>query len=277
MTTLDDVTTCAGMPLAPPSAATGACLILISTTMPASIGKAFRLEPGEHMHRARLGGGDPHRRPRGVAPACAHRPHAGGRVPSSRTESTNGTYLNGVSVSSAELQRGRSAPDGHRHRVPLLPARVLEPREEQLRQALSAARVGIWDWNAESGQVTWSEHVDRLLGLAVGKLSGRAMDLKEVVHPADLPRLRGGWRRRWSSAPRWTGVPHRARGQRLPVAVLQGRRAAGPGGAPARITGTVMDITARKQAEQELRRQALSSRASTTGCSSRTWRAASST
>ncbi len=28
-------------------------------------------------------------------------------------------------------------------------------------------------------------------------------------------------------------------------------------GAPARITGTVMDITARKQAEQELRRQAL--------------------
>ena len=49
MTTLDDVTTCAGMPLAPPSASAGACLILISTAMPASIGKAFPLEPGEHV------------------------------------------------------------------------------------------------------------------------------------------------------------------------------------------------------------------------------------
>ena len=48
MTMLDDLTTCAGLALAPPISS-GACLILISTTTPASIGRTFRLEPGEHV------------------------------------------------------------------------------------------------------------------------------------------------------------------------------------------------------------------------------------
>jgi PAS domain S-box-containing protein len=258
MTTLDDSTTCAGLPLAPASPATGACLILISTATPAAIGKTFELQVGEQV----LGRGseagiriDDH----GVS-----RRHARvvrtqeGLCHVTDLNSTNGTYLNGVSISSAELREGDRLQIGTGTIFRFSTREQHEPREEQLRQALSAARVGIWDWNAGSGVVTWSEHVDRLLGLAVGKLSGRAMELEEIIHPADLPRVRD--------------VLATALEQRTQVELEYRIEPGGSGyrwlfckgdvlcdaaGVPARITGTVMDITARKQAEQELRRQAL--------------------
>jgi PAS domain S-box-containing protein len=257
-TLLDDVTTHAGLPLSPPSATAGACLILISTTMPAAIGRAFALLPGEHM----LGRGseadlriDDH----GVS-----RRHAQVvRTPEGACHvrdlgSTNGTYLNGVSISAAELREGDRLQIGTGTVFRFSTRDQLEPREEQLRQALSAARVGIWDWNEASGVVTWSEHVDRLLGLAVGKLSGRPMDLKEVVHPGDLRRVREALA---SALEQRTQVELEYRieppGSGYRWISCKGDVLSSQGGAPTRITGTVMDITARKQAEQELRRQAL--------------------
>ncbi|HEX8697462.1 MAG TPA: PAS domain S-box protein, partial [Myxococcaceae bacterium] len=115
-----------------------------------------------------------------------------------------------------------------------------------------------WDWNASSGVVTWSEHVDRLHGLPVGKLSGRAKDLKEVIHPADLTRVRESLA---AALEQRTQVELEYRiepaGSGCRWIFCKGDVLSGAAGAPARITGTVMDITARKQAEQELRRQAL--------------------
>jgi PAS domain S-box-containing protein len=257
MTTLDDLTTCAGLALAPPSS-TGACLILISTTTPAAIGKAYRLEPGEHI----IGRGseatvriDDH----GVS-----RKHAriirtdDGACHVTDLESTNGTLLNGVPVTTAELQEGDRLQIGTVTVFRFSKREVLEQREEQLRQALSAARVGIWDWNAQSGRVTWSEQVDRLLGLAVGKLSGRAMDLDEVVHPADLARVREALRGALEKKTQ-VDVEYRIepKGSALRWICCKGDVLCDATGTPARVTGTVMDITARKQAEQELQRQSL--------------------
>ncbi len=265
MTTLDDLTTCAGLPMAPPAAATGACLILISTAAPSSIGKAFRLLPGEHL----LGRGsevdiriDDH----GVSRRHARIVRtAEGSCHVTDLGSTNGTYVNGVSISAAELREGDRLQIGtgtifrFSTREQLEPREEqLEPREEQLRQALLAARVGIWDWNVVTGVVAWSEHVDRLLGLPVGKLSGQAMDLQEVVHPADLSRVR---EELMAALERRTQVEVEYRieppGSGCRWICCKGDVLCDPAGVPLRVTGTVMDITARKQAEQELRRQAL--------------------
>jgi PAS domain S-box-containing protein len=258
MATLNDVTTCAGIPLAQPTASAGACLILISTATPAAIGKAFRLQAGEHV----LGRGsevdiriDDH----GVS-----RRHARVlRTPEGACHvtdlgSTNGTYLNGMSVTSAELREGDRLQIGTGTVFRFSTREQLEPREEQLRQALSAARVGIWDWNALTGGVTWSEHVDRLLGLPVGKLSGRPMDLKEVVHPADLQRVRAALAAALEQRAQ-VELEYRIEppGSGCRWLSCKGDVLSDLTGTPSRITGTVMDITARKQAEQELRRQAL--------------------
>ena len=258
MTMIDEQTTCASLPLGPPATSAGACLILISTAMPASIGKTFRLQPGEHV----LGRGsevsiriDDH----GVSRRHARIIHtAEGACHVTDLGSTNGTYLNGVSISSAELREGDRLQIGTGTVFRYSTREQQEPRDEQLRQALSAARVGIWDWNSASGVVTWSEHVDRLLGLPVGKLSGRAMDLQEVVHPADLPRVRealaGALEQRTQVELEYRIEPS---GSGYRWIFCKGDVLSDAAGAPARITGTVMDITARKQAEQELRRQAL--------------------
>ncbi|MCY1044460.1 PAS domain S-box protein [Corallococcus sp. bb12-1] len=257
MTLLDELTTCAGQSVTAPSS-TGACLILISTTTPAAIGKAYRLEPGEHV----IGRGseaevriDDH----GVSRKHARILRAvDGTCRVTDLESTNGTFLNGLPVSTAELQEGDRLQVGTVTVFRFSRREVLEQREEQLRQALSAARVGIWDWSAKSGQVTWSEHVDRLLGLAVGKLSGRAMDLEEIVHPADLPRLRAGLATALQQKSQ-VDVEYRIEpsGSGYRWISCKGDVLLDAAGQPARVTGTVMDITARKQAEQELHRQAL--------------------
>ncbi|MBU8896437.1 histidine kinase [Corallococcus sp. H22C18031201] len=254
---LDELTTCAGLALAPPTS-TGACLILISTTTPAAIGKAFRLEPGEHV----IGRGsdaavriDDH----GVS-----RKHARiirtseGLCHVTDLDSTNGTFLNGMPVTTAELAEGDRLQIGTVTVFRFSKRELLEQREEQLRQALSAARVGIWDWNAHSGLVTWSEQVDRLLGLPVGKLSARAMDLEEVVHPGDLSRVREALATALQLKSQ-VDVEYRIvpMGSGSRWISCKGDVLCDASGQPARVTGTVMDITARKQAEQELHRQAL--------------------
>ncbi|GHG98104.1 hypothetical protein GCM10012319_63360 [Comamonas sp. KCTC 72670] len=258
MTMLDDLTTCAGLAMAPPPSSTGACLILISTTTPAAIGKAFRLDLGEHV----IGRGsdvtvriDDH----GVSRRHARIVRGSdGSCHVTDLDSTNGTLLNGVPVSSAELMEGDRLQIGTVTVFRFSKRDVLEPREEQLRQALTAARVGIWDWNATSGRVTWSEQVDRLLGLPVGKLSGRAMELSEVVHPADLPRVSdvlGAALEKKTQVDVEYRIEPQGSGWRW--ISCKGDVLCDATGAPARVTGTVMDITARKLAEQELHRQSL--------------------
>jgi PAS domain S-box-containing protein len=259
MTLLDDVTTHAVIPLNAPPAPAGACLILISTAAPASIGKAYPLPPGEHV----IGRGseasiriDDH----GVSRRHARilrTPEGACRV--TDLHSTNGTYLNGLAISSeVELREGDRLQIGTGTVFRFSMREQLEPREEQMRQALSAARVGIWDWNITTGVVTWSEHVDRMLGLPVGKLSGRPMELEEVVHPSDLGRVRQALttalEKRSQVELEYRIEPAGSGGRWISC---KGDVLSDPAGEPMRITGTVMDITGRVQAEQELRRHAL--------------------
>ncbi|XXF79025.1 PAS domain S-box protein [Myxococcaceae bacterium GXIMD 01537] len=256
MTTLDDLTT-AGLSLAPP-VPSGACLILISTSTPAAIGRAFRLEAGEHV----VGRGseadiriDDHGVSRKHA-RVVRTPEGVCRV--TDLGSTNGTWLNGVPVTTADLHEGDRLQIGTVTVFRFSTRELQEQREEQLRQALFAARVGIWDWNAATGLVTWSEQVDRLLGLPVGKLSGRATDLSELIHAADLPRVREALGSALGQRTQ-LDVEYRIEppGSGVRWISCKGDVLCDASGVPARITGTVMDITARKLAEQELRRQAL--------------------
>ncbi|WNG23738.1 PAS domain-containing protein [Cystobacter fuscus] len=257
MKMVDDLTMCGG-PAKPLAAAESACLILTSTTTPAAIGKVFRIEAGEHVLGRGADAGfqiNDHGVSRRHA-RITRTPEGGFHL--ADLGSTNGTYLNGVRIASAELHEGDRVQIGTVTVLRFSMRELVEQGEEQLRQALSAARVGIWDWNAVTGAVTWSEQVDRLLSLPVGSLSGRPTDLGEVVQPGDLKRVREALA---------TALAQRAHldvEYRIEVTGARGRWLSCKGdvlcdetGAPVRITGTVMDITERKLAEQELRRQAL--------------------
>jgi PAS domain S-box-containing protein len=62
---------------------------------------------------------------------------------------------------------------------------ALRASEERLRVAVNAGGIGIWDWNMATGDVTWSDEVYALHGLARGEFGGRVEDFGVLVHPDD--------------------------------------------------------------------------------------------
>ncbi len=57
--------------------------------------------------------------------------------------------------------------------------------EERLRVAISASKMGTWDWNLLTGEVVWSEGHELLFGLEKGSFAGTYAAFFACVHPDD--------------------------------------------------------------------------------------------
>lgn len=57
--------------------------------------------------------------------------------------------------------------------------------EERLRVAISASKMGTWDWNILTGEVVWSEGHELLFGLEKGCFAGTYAAFFACVHPDD--------------------------------------------------------------------------------------------
>jgi PAS domain S-box-containing protein len=129
---------------------------------------------------------------------------------------------------------------------------ALREREERLQLALDAGRMGNWEWNVQTGKVTWSTELEAIHGLAPGTFPGTFDAYKKDIHPEDLKKVQraitGSLERgehhveyrivRPDGSTRWV----EGRGK-----VFRDER-----GAPARVIGVCTDITERKQAELAL-------------------------
>jgi PAS domain S-box-containing protein len=67
--------------------------------------------------------------------------------------------------------------------------RAVREREGRLRLALDAGRVGLWEWNIATSEVTWSPGLERIHGLAPGTFAGTFDAYLADVHPDDRQRL----------------------------------------------------------------------------------------
>jgi two-component system cell cycle sensor histidine kinase/response regulator CckA len=132
----------------------------------------------------------------------------------------------------------------------------LRASEERLRLALDAARMGIWDWDVLADIVTSSEQVAQLFGLPAAACPNTQTAYLQRVHPSDRAAVVDAITATLASAGSDYSITHRilcADGS-LRWLEMQGRAYRDEIGRPARMTGTVMDITARKQAEAERER-----------------------
>lgn len=134
---------------------------------------------------------------------------------------------------------------------------ALEEREAQLRVLLQAARMGTWEWQCATNTVLWSPETEGLCGLTPGSFPGTYDAVLACVHPEDRDRFRQTetearqhrqsdyeqeFRVVWpDGSPRWL----LSRGHIDYDAHQQATR----------VQGTLIDITARKQAEIALARQ----------------------
>jgi len=66
---------------------------------------------------------------------------------------------------------------------------ALRASEERLRLATDASGIGIWDWDVQHNQVTWTDRVYELHGLEPGSFGGRVEDFMALVHPEDSPKV----------------------------------------------------------------------------------------
>jgi len=129
----------------------------------------------------------------------------------------------------------------------------LRASEERLRLALDAARMETWDWDILTDTVTASEHVARLFGLPVDAGLGTQAAYLDLIHPLDHSAVAGAIAATLTGPGSDYRVEHRTiwPDGTLRWLEVQGRAYRDESGRPVRMTGTVMDITERKQAEAE--------------------------
>ncbi len=133
---------------------------------------------------------------------------------------------------------------------------ALRESEERLRLAQQAAHIGTFEWNLQTGTSTWTPQLEALYGLAPGEFGRTQCAWEQLIHPDDRARAvslmgqafktgkptEGEWRVVWPDgslhwlAGRWRLLKNGA-------------------GMPLRMIGINLDITDRKRAEEELRRQ----------------------
>jgi PAS domain S-box-containing protein len=130
-----------------------------------------------------------------------------------------------------------------------------DPREsnEWLRRALSAARLGTWEWDIKTGRVTWSEELRRIFGIA--QFQGSYDSWVKLVHPADLVFAKAYVERALGDR---SGaefrIEHRALLPDGKLVWIEGRGQVqrADDGEPLAIIGIAQDITSRKELEHQL-------------------------
>ena len=129
----------------------------------------------------------------------------------------------------------------------------LRANDERLRLALNAARMGTWDWTAVPEVVSWSPQTYALLGVPEGHTEDLPTTYLARVHPDDRTQI---LRRLIAILESETDFEfeHRVRPDRSTVrwVKVKGRVTRAEDGHPQRMSGVIMDITARKEAEHEL-------------------------
>lgn len=133
----------------------------------------------------------------------------------------------------------------------------LQRREQQLREAQAIARIGSWELAPETWRARGSAETYRILGLDPGTESFAFDDLAGIVHPDDRDRMRATVRRAVAGEIESYEHDYRVRPPGGEERIVQGRGRVvlDDAGRPARIVGTIQDLTETRRTERELRRR----------------------
>lgn len=129
---------------------------------------------------------------------------------------------------------------------------ALRQSEQQLRLAVEAAELGTWEWNVVADEVRWNARHFTMLGLEPSLKLLTSADFVQFIHPDDRPAV---WHRLQATI---AGPVVFEAEFRVVIAKGQQRWMSGHGQATDRaadgharsLSGVMLDITARKQAEE---------------------------
>jgi PAS domain S-box-containing protein len=152
----------------------------------------------------------------------------------------------------AQIQARDEALAQHRARL----EQEVEQRTARLTQAQRIAHFGNGEWDIASNTVSWSDEIYRIFGRTPQEMGTTYESFLQTVHPDDREFVDGKVREALELQ-RPFSMDHRIQ---LPDGTVryvheQVEVARGEEGRPARVLGTVQDITERKLAEEQIRKQ----------------------
>ena len=245
-------------PLGLVSGEEAAGLLLVSAPDPGLIGSYFPLVPGEVLIGRAAGAAvrveDP-----GISRAHVKIVRgAAGEVIAQDLGSTNGTFLNGVVISSATLVEGDRLQIGTSTEFLFGVRREGARAEILLRQAISTAGAGTWEWVPATGILGIYGGITRALGTQLEATEPRLENSWARVHPGDWEALRS---RLASALESGSSLECEVRllcpGGGFLWAAMSGEPFTDRDGRTVRLAGALLDVTERRRAEVELRRQSL--------------------
>jgi PAS domain S-box-containing protein len=134
--------------------------------------------------------------------------------------------------------------------------RRLSASEERLRVALASAAMGTWRYYPHRNESIIDENFREIFGLPAGENVASMSVLLECVYPEDRERLQTELRRALQDSDAPYSVEYRVLGRNRAMRWVRdrGRVVRRPDGAINYVTGALVDITERKQAEHEIHR-----------------------
>jgi PAS domain S-box-containing protein len=134
-------------------------------------------------------------------------------------------------------------------------ALALRESEERLRLAVESNRMGVWDWDRRTDICKWSKEYFLIMGLAPFSVDPTYQIWANCVHPDDLPRAEAAVMGSITERKLYR-CEHRVvwPDGMIRWVVSRGEPIYNQAGECVRLMGVVVDVTERKQAEEEIRR-----------------------
>ncbi|MCC5607445.1 PAS domain-containing protein [Nostoc sp. CHAB 5834] len=130
----------------------------------------------------------------------------------------------------------------------------LRQREEQLRLALLASGMGTWNWNIQTGKISWSDNLEALFGLQPGEFDGSFEMFAARLHLDDRDRVLAAVDRVVATGEDYN-IEFRVvyPNGTIRWALSQGKVFYDQQGQPIQMAGNDIDITERKESAEALR------------------------
>lgn len=173
-----------------------------------------------------------------------------------------GHLMSDAEATAHEGDRGLAEPRSRPAKVPPVkpePGRLEEALREHQAQselALVGADLGTWDWNLQTGAMTFNAPWAQMLGYTPDEIEPHIQSWESLVHPDDRPRVREVLNAHLEGRTPAYETEHRLRAKsgRWVWVLDRGKVVEWTEeGRPLRATGTHLDITVRKQAEERIR------------------------
>ena len=131
---------------------------------------------------------------------------------------------------------------------------ALHESDERLRSAMSAARMGSWEWLVERDEISWSPQMFEVLGVSESSFDGSYASYLALVHPDDRERARQNIDACLAGTTAEVSFEHRMLGSDgvLRWVEHRGRAFRDDAGKAVRMAGTSTDTTRRHGLEEQL-------------------------